>query len=279
LELLLGLTKICIGGAGIFDRFADGGWKGIALLWLERRFIFERCDRESAGLRGFKLRWWLERVRGGLLQTRRCNSEPRGSTRFLALFSIPVSLRSVMIAFHRLTAVDTFCAEVHMRLFSVETLLIASLFFCMAERVHGQAVEDRGAIEALVQSEAEAWNRGDAEAFAAHFAEDGSFTNVIGRQLYGREAFIEQHKRIFSTIYKGSHNAFSIGKIKFLRPDVAVVDIDGILSGASQLPPGLKPLEDGAMHVKLQEVMTKESGAWMIAAFHNVAVYPLPQQK
>ncbi len=135
---------------------------------------------------------------------------------------------------------------------------------------------DEAAIRVVVQSEADAWNRGDAEAFGAHYAENGSFTNVIGQQLYGREAFVKQHARIFSTIYKGSHNTLTIGHIAFLRPDVAVVDIDGILSGATRLPPGLKPAEDGTVHVKLQEVLTREHGQWQIAAFHNVAVYPLP---
>ena len=81
---------------------------------------------------------------------------------------------------------------------------------------------------------------------------------------------------IFTTIYKGSHNEFSIGHITFLRPDVAVVDIDGSLTGFSRLPPGLKATNDGALHVKLQEVMTREQNRWQIAAFHNVAVYPLP---
>ena len=141
-----------------------------------------------------------------------------------------------------------------------------------------QSVEDKSAIAAVVQSEADAWNRGDAEAFGAHYAENGSFTNVIGQQLYGREAFVKQHAGIFSTIYKGSHNTFTIGRVTFVRPDVAVVDIDGTLTGANRLPPGLKAGEDGALHVKLQEVMTREKGQWWIAAFHNVAVYPLPPQ-
>jgi uncharacterized protein (TIGR02246 family) len=142
-----------------------------------------------------------------------------------------------------------------------------------------QSKEDEAQIQAIVLSEADAWNRGDAEAFGLHYAEDGSFTNVIGQQIYGRQAFIAQHARIFSTIYKGSHNTFTIGKIKFLRPDVAVVDIDGVLTGANRLPPGLQAGEDGAVHVKLQEVMTREKGLWWIAAFHNVAVHPLPPEK
>ena len=136
--------------------------------------------------------------------------------------------------------------------------------------------EDEVQIRAIVQSEEDAWNRGDAEGFGAHYAEDGSFTNVIGQQLYGRKAFIAQHAGIFSTIYKGSHTSFAASRITFLRPDVALVEIDGALSGANRLPPGLKADTDGVLHVKLQEVMTKEKGVWWIAAFHNVAVYPLP---
>lgn len=135
---------------------------------------------------------------------------------------------------------------------------------------------DKAAVEAVVANAADAWNRGDAKAFAAHYAEDGSFTNVIGMQLYGREPFVAQHERIFATIYKGSHDTLSIGRIKFLRPDVAVVDVDAKVENFKELPPGLKAEADGALHTKLQMVMTKENGEWWIAAFHNVAVVPLP---
>ena len=153
---------------------------------------------------------------------------------------------------------------------------LALLLLAVPSAVSQGTPADEAAIHAVVDSEADAWNRGDAEAFATHFAPDGSFTNVVGMQTYGRDAFIKQHALIFSTVYKGSHNSFSIRRISFLRPDVAVVDIDGVLSGATRLPPGLKPAEDGTLHVKLQEVMTRENGQWWIAAFHNVAVYPLP---
>lgn len=156
------------------------------------------------------------------------------------------------------------------------TVFLALLLSTFPALAQSGTKADEAAIQTVVQSEADAWNRGDAEAFAAHYAENGSFTNVIGQQLYGRAAFVQQHAMIFSTIYKGSHNVFTIGRITFLRPDVAVVDIDGVLTGFTRLPPGLKAAEDGSMHVKLQEVMTSQHGQWTIAAFHNVAVYPLP---
>ena len=161
------------------------------------------------------------------------------------------------------------------RMCSTLVLLVVLAVLPMASFAQGSEA-DEVLIRAVVQGEADAWNRGDAEAFGARYAENGSFTNVIGQQMYGRKAFIAQHAAIFSTIYKGSHNTLSIGKIIFLRPDVALVDIDGALMGATRLPPGLKAGEDGALHVKLQEVMTKENGGWWIASFHNVAVYPLP---
>lgn len=154
-------------------------------------------------------------------------------------------------------------------------LLAAMVLSPLAGLAQSQT-EDEAKIRAIVQSEADAWNRGDAEAFAAHYAENGTFTNVIGQQLYGRNAFLAQHATIFSTIYKGSHNIFSVSRITFLRPDVALVEIDGALSKANRLPPGLQADKDGVLNVKLLEVMTREKGAWWIAAFHNVAVTPLP---
>ena len=78
--------------------------------------------------------------------------------------------------------------------------------------------EDEAQIHAIVQSETDAWNRGDADAFGAHYAEDGDFTNVIGQQLFGRKAFIAQHAMIFSTIYKGSRSSLVVTKVTFLRP-------------------------------------------------------------
>ena len=43
-----------------------------------------------------------------------------------------------------------------------------------------QRTDDTAAIQAIVQDEQNAWNHGDAKAFASHFASDGSFTNIVG---------------------------------------------------------------------------------------------------
>jgi uncharacterized protein (TIGR02246 family) len=101
-------------------------------------------------------------------------------------------------------------------------------------------LSDSRAIEALVAELTDAWNRGDARAFSARFAADGSFTNVLGIVAYGREIFELRHAEIFRTIYQGSVLQQSIGRLYFIRPDIAVVDVDAAVSGYLRLPPGVR---------------------------------------
>ncbi len=123
-----------------------------------------------------------------------------------------------------------------------------------------------------MQTESDAWNRGDAKAFAAPFALDGSFTNIVGMQTYGRAPFEKQHNLIFTTIYKGTHNELTIGHLHFVRPDVAIADVDAVLSKIPQVPAWVPLGADGALHTKLQLVLSKNNGTWQIDAFHNVPV-------
>jgi uncharacterized protein (TIGR02246 family) len=123
-----------------------------------------------------------------------------------------------------------------------------------------------------------AWNHGNAKAYSERFAEDGSFTNVLGTVYYGHEAFEKRHAAIFDTVFKGSTLQSTIAKLRFIRPDVAIADVDAAVTNAHQLP-GIPPPADGVMRTKLQMVFVKEKGAWWITAYHNVAVVNLtPRQ-
>ncbi|GAA3759155.1 SgcJ/EcaC family oxidoreductase [Terriglobus aquaticus] len=156
------------------------------------------------------------------------------------------------------------------------SLLFLAALLPIAAPAAATAQQDanRAAILTIIQNLADAWNRGDAHAFASTFAEDGSFTNIIGMQTYGRAPFEAQHQRIFATIYKGSHNEFTLGHLKFVRPDVAIADVDGVLSKMSSTPPGTPLFPDGSVHVKLQLVLSRNNSTWQIDSFHNVTVNP-----
>ncbi len=132
--------------------------------------------------------------------------------------------------------------------------------------------DDRSTISGIIMEQGRAWNCADAQAFGRRYQEDGSFTNISGVRVYGKAAFVRIHEQIFHTIFAGSQIEFVIDRIHFLRPDVAVVEIDAALSRFQHAPPGAQLAVDGALHSRLQEVFTRDETGWQIAAFHNVAV-------
>ncbi len=131
----------------------------------------------------------------------------------------------------------------------------------------------RREIAAVVAAEDDAWNRGDAQAFAARVLPDVVFTNVVGMFSVGKAPFLAQHERIFATIYKGSVNHQEIQHVTMLKPDVAIVDTLSIVKGAKHVPPGIE-LIDGAIQARLEQVLVRNESGWWVASFHNVAVNP-----
>ncbi|MDN5920288.1 MAG: SgcJ/EcaC family oxidoreductase [Pseudonocardia sp.] len=49
-----------------------------------------------------------------------------------------------------------------------------------------------------------AWNRGDGAGWAAVFAEDAMFVDVLGRIQRGRAVIASEHQKLFDTIYADS---------------------------------------------------------------------------
>jgi uncharacterized protein (TIGR02246 family) len=117
---------------------------------------------------------------------------------------------------------------------------------------------------------ADAWNRGDARAYGARYRADGTFTNVNGAFYGGREEFIRRHEEIFRGYLEGSTLGLAIRQLRFVRPDVAVLDIDTSLAGVRAHPPAVQPGPDGMLHTCLLMVLVKEDDSWWITAYHNV---------
>lgn len=131
---------------------------------------------------------------------------------------------------------------------------------------------DDARIRAIIAEQVTAWNAGDAKAFSTSFANDGSFTNLRGTVFCGHQAFEDRHAEIFRTFFKGSKLAMSVSMLRFVRRDVAIVDIATELSELQGAPPSVRPGADGRIHTRLQEVLVKDGGVWRIASHHNVDV-------
>jgi uncharacterized protein (TIGR02246 family) len=126
---------------------------------------------------------------------------------------------------------------------------------------------DETAIRQIVQQVQDGWNALDGKAFAAPFATDADYVVVNGMKIKGREDIEKGHTQIFTTIYKESHNVGTVRSVRFLRPDVAVVHVEWNL----EFSMGGEKRKALAMNTM---VMTKDSGKWSIAAFHNTPVQP-----
>ena len=131
---------------------------------------------------------------------------------------------------------------------------------------------DSAHIQAIIAEQVTAWNAGDAKAFSKSFADDGSFTNIRGTVFYGHQAFEERHVEIFRTFFKGSKLAMLATRLRFSKPDVAIVDIATELSDLQSAPPGVTLGPDGTIRTRLQEVFVRNGGVWWIASYHNVDI-------
>ena len=102
--------------------------------------------------------------------------------------------------------------------------------------------------------------------------------NVLGMYFCGHEAFRERHQAVFGTVFKGTTLTLCIATLRFVRPDVAMADLDAELRGCTALPRGLPVMPDGTVRTRLLMVLVKEDGDWWISAYHNVPVVPPPSQ-
>ncbi len=152
------------------------------------------------------------------------------------------------------------------------TLLLWSL--CAAPAAFAQDPQAEASIRAIIAEQAAAWNAGDGTAYAKHVADDVSFTNLFGTVVYGAPAFAERHRLILGTFYKGTTKHLDVRRIRFVTPDVAIVDIDNEIRGVKTLPAGIPVPPDGILKTQLMEVFVRRGDQWWVEAYHNVDIKP-----
>jgi uncharacterized protein (TIGR02246 family) len=135
---------------------------------------------------------------------------------------------------------------------------------------------DDALIRDVISKQEAAWNAGDGQAYALDLAADASFTNLFGMVFYGKPAFAARHQEILTTFYKGTRKTHVVRRIRFITPDVAIVDIDNELSGVKTMPAGIAVPTDGILRTQLMEVLVRRGDRWLVEAYHNVDVKPRP---
>lgn len=126
--------------------------------------------------------------------------------------------------------------------------------------------QDTTAITAIVTNQQKAFNAGDSAAYVQDFAESTEFTDLAGTVVTGRQAFQERRKEMFRTYFRGAHLQATVRQVSFVRPRVAIADIDLDITGYKSSPPGASARPGHPLRIRLKYVLTREGKGWVIAA-------------
>jgi uncharacterized protein (TIGR02246 family) len=130
---------------------------------------------------------------------------------------------------------------------------------------------DEAAIRGVMDRFMDAWNHHDAKAWTEVFTDDADFTNVLGVSASGRSDIEQFHASAFATIFRDSHQKYTGIKIRFVRLDVAAVDVHWEMTGSTDPAGNPVPLRQGLLNF----TMTKNHDKWQIVVMHNMNL-PVP---
>jgi uncharacterized protein (TIGR02246 family) len=125
--------------------------------------------------------------------------------------------------------------------------------------------DDEAAIKKVLGKSLESVEKRDADLRAGLYTEDAAFYNAFGVEREGREAIREFWKEVFASgTFNLSQFKFTKEKIRFLRPDLAVVDIFEEVTG-QRAPETGRELPARSVHLTL--IMTKKGNKWSVAYY------------
>ena len=138
----------------------------------------------------------------------------------------------------------------------------------------GDRAQDEHALRGLLGALTDAWNKGDADAFASHFTPESDYIAFNGLHLKGARANADAHRMLFEAVLKDSELVYEEDiAIRFLTADVAVMIAKGSvrLSFQHKLPANRRSIQT--------YVAVKQDGVWRFAAFQNTRINLTPVPK
>ncbi|MFB3920402.1 MAG: SgcJ/EcaC family oxidoreductase [Terriglobia bacterium] len=154
------------------------------------------------------------------------------------------------------------------------TMFVAITLGARLALAQAGSAQDEEAIRKLHQSFAEAWTNHDATAMAKFWSEDGDFISPDGQFTSGRDRIenylAEAHTGDFAT----AKLAITVKSIRFLKPDVAVVNAEDEISGGRDWFD--KPM--ASQKAIATSVVVKKDGQWSTAAYRLFVPPPPPSE-
>jgi uncharacterized protein (TIGR02246 family) len=136
---------------------------------------------------------------------------------------------------------------------------------CIPIAAAAQQEADRAAIAKAIQNYMDSWNTHDVHAVALLYAVDCDFVNNFGDVTHGRDGMEKTFGPFMTGPYSATVQTGTIRSIRFLKPDVAAVDVDWQMTGAKNPDGSPRPTRKGIHSL----IMTRQAdGTWLITVMH-----------
>jgi len=123
------------------------------------------------------------------------------------------------------------------------------------------------AVLAVFEATSRAWADGDANAFAASYAEDATVI-LPGFCLLGRAGVRASMGDAFAGPLKGSRRIHTARNVRFLGDDTALVVTDSVTAFPGETEPPAERRELATW------TLSRHDGGWLIEAYHSCAAGP-----
>jgi uncharacterized protein (TIGR02246 family) len=149
-------------------------------------------------------------------------------------------------------------------LWLASVLIIASAVSADAQTsstVTTPSPQEEQAIRAVFVRFFDGWNTHDADKMVSIYAADIDHIDVFGEWHKGRETMRAELARLHAGPLSKSHKDYTVEKIRFLRPEIAVVQVSTNGTGGPNLG---------------TYVLEKQSSGWLTVSFENVVPHDPP---
>lgn len=151
----------------------------------------------------------------------------------------------------------------------VGSLLCSAPLILMAQRNTGH--NDEQAIRQVIHERETAWNAGDVMAYGRLLTEDADLLSATGRPVAGRKAILDLYLEQRARAYAGLQTTTPVESIRFVSPDVAIVDTRFQLTGVRAKDGSPLGIRRGLLTL----VVVKRENHWLITCMRGIPESPI----
>ena len=144
---------------------------------------------------------------------------------------------------------------------STSLLVLTAVSACFVAPVRAQE-KPEDLMQSTLETYAAAWNAGDSHTLAELYTLDADYTGYGSIMTRGRGDIENRYAALLAGAFAGTHLTVKMSSLRFLKPDVAIVD------GSLELT--RQPAADGTPQASTGlfiAIMTDDEGQWRFTTF------------